>query len=59
MALKKVSHDANVLLIEQAGTQTVLTGKKVWESDLLNRYILEGVARDKKNQIRIQTKKIN
>lgn len=55
MALKKISHEANKLLIEQASTQTVLTGKKVWESDLLERYIKQGVARDKKKQIRKQS----
>jgi len=57
MALKKISKPHNEKLIEQAGTQTVLSGKKVWEQELLERYIDEGVARDKKNQIRIQTKK--
>ena len=59
MALKKISREHHIALIEQAGTQTVLSGKKVWEKDLLERYIDEGVARDKKNQIRIQTKKRN
>ena len=54
MALKHISKDANIKLIEQAGTQTVLTGKKVWESELLEKYINEGVARDKKKRV-VQT----
>jgi len=54
MALKKISKAHNIKLIEQASTQTALTEKKVWESELLERYIDEGVARDKKNQIKIK-----
>jgi len=56
MALKKISKEANEKLIEQAGKQTVLSGQKVWETDLLNRYIEEGVARDNK---KLQTKNNN
>lgn len=52
MALKKISKDHNVILIEQAGIQTVLSGKKVWEQELLERYIEEGVMRDRKKQLK-------
>lgn len=54
MALKKISKESNEKLIEQASVQTALTETKVWESDLLERYINEGVARDKKRQIKVK-----
>lgn len=51
MALKKINQTHNLMLIEQASIQTVIEEKKVWESELLERYIREGVARDaKKNK---------
>ena len=50
MALKQISHKHNVILIEQASTQTVLNNKKVTEQELLERYIEEGVKRDRKKQ---------
>ena len=54
MALKRVTKETNLLLIEQAGKQSVLTGVKVWETDLLDRYIKEGIERDNK---KLKTKK--
>ena len=48
MALKKISKEHNIKLIEQAGKLTVLTEKKVWEQELLERYIDEGIERDNK-----------
>ena len=54
MALKKISKKHNEMLIEQACTQSALTEKKVWESELLEKYIEQGVELDKKNQIKVK-----
>lgn len=56
MALKHISKKHNEMLIKQASIQTVLKGKKTWETDILERYIEEGVARDEKKQKKISKK---
>ena len=57
MALKKISKEHNVELIRQASNLTVLSGHKVWEQQLLERYIEEGIARDKLKRHRYIQKK--